>query len=351
MKHAILAAMLAVSALPALAQGQRPAPSAATMADNAAMAATLNWADDQDFDFAARGFLGSIPDGKIRDETGRILRDLNDEAQFTGPAPATVNPSLWRNASLLARHGLFTVADGIWQVRGLDLSNMTVVRGASGWILIDPLTTVEAARAALALVNRLLGQRPVVAVIYTHSHVDHFGGVAGVASTADVAAGRTRIIAPAGFMEHAVAENIIAGPAMLRRAGYMFGTWLPRGPAGHVSSGLGPMGTPGAISLIPPTDSITATGETRTIDGVEMIFQMTPGTEAPAEMNLYLPAWRALCLAENANAAMHNILTRAGRWCAMPRSGQPICWKRGGAGAGRPMWCSPAISGRAGAGR
>jgi alkyl sulfatase BDS1-like metallo-beta-lactamase superfamily hydrolase len=312
MNHAILAVLLAATAPPVVAQGAAPLPNAAARADNAALVATLDWADDADFAFADRGFLGSIPDGKIRDSAGRTLRDLNDEAQFSGAAPATVNPSLWRNASLLARHGLFEVADGLWQVRGFDLSNMTVIRGQTGWILIDPLTTVDAARAALALVNRILGERPVVAVIYTHSHADHFGGVAGVTSAADVQAGRTRIIAPDGFMEHAVAENIIAGPAMLRRASYMFGSLLPRGATGHVSSGLGPMGTPGAISLIPPTDSITRTGETRTIDGVAIEFQLTPGTEAPAEMNLYLPALRALCLAENANAAMHNLLTPRG---------------------------------------
>jgi alkyl sulfatase BDS1-like metallo-beta-lactamase superfamily hydrolase len=297
-----------------LASGAAAPPTASpqTQADNAALAASLNWADDQDFEFAARGFMGSIPDGKIRNDKGEVLRDLNDEAQFSGPAPPTVNPSLWRNATLLARHGLFQVADGIWQVRGLDLANMTVIRGATGWIIVDPLTGAEAAKAAMALVTDKLGQRPVVAVIHTHSHVDHFGGVLGVVSPADVAAGRTAIIAPDGFLEHAVSENVIAGPAMLRRAGYMFGTSLPRGPTGHVSSGLGPMGTPGTYGLIPPTDTIKATGDARTIDGVEMVFQLTPNTEAPAEMNFYLPAWKALCLAENANGAMHNLLTPRG---------------------------------------
>jgi alkyl sulfatase BDS1-like metallo-beta-lactamase superfamily hydrolase len=297
-----------------LASGAAAPPTASpqTQADNAALAASLNWADDQDFEFAARGFMGSIPDGKIRNDKGEVLRDLNDEAQFSGPAPPTVNPSLWRNATLLARHGLFQVADGIWQVRGLDLANMTVIRGATGWIIVDPLTGAEAAKAAMALVTDKLGQRPVVAVIHTHSHVDHFGGVLGVVSPADVAAGRTAIIAPDGFLEHAVSENVIAGPAMLRRASYMFGTSLPRGPTGHVSSGLGPMGTPGTYGLIPPTDTIKATGDARTIDGVEMVFQLTPNTEAPAEMNFYLPAWKALCLAENANGAMHNLLTPRG---------------------------------------
>jgi alkyl sulfatase BDS1-like metallo-beta-lactamase superfamily hydrolase len=296
----------------ALLLAAAPIASPQAEADNKALAATLNWADEQDFDFASRGFLGSIPDGKIRDADGNVLRDLADEAQFAGPAPPTVNPSLWRNAVLGAKHGLFQVADGIWQVRGLDLANMTVIRGQTGWIVVDPLTGAEAAAAAMALVTAKLGKRPVVAVIYTHSHVDHFGGVLGVTSVADVAAGKTAIIAPDGFLEHSVSENVIAGPAMLRRAAYMFGTTLPRGATGHVSSGLASLTTPGTYGLIPPTDSIKATGDRRTIDGVEFVFQMTPDTEAPAEMNFYLPAWKALCLAENANAAMHNLLTPRG---------------------------------------
>ena len=289
-----------------------PTASPQAQADNAALAASLNWADEQDFDFASRGFLGSIPDGKIRNAKGDVLRDLADGAQFTGPAPATVNPSLWRNATLVAKHGLFQVADGIWQVRGLDLANMTVIRSNSGWIIVDPLTGAEAAKAAMALVTDKLGKRPVVAVIYTHSHVDHFGGVLGVVNPADVAAGKVQIIAPEGFLEHAVSENVIAGPAMLRRAVYMFGTSLPHNPAGHVSSGLSSFNTPGTYGLIPPTDSITPDSSNRIVDGVEIQFQLTPNTEAPAEMNLYLPAWKALCLAENANASMHNLLTPRG---------------------------------------
>lgn len=304
----LVALFLAAAAAPAAT----PQASGQVLADNAALAATLDWADEQDFDFASRGFLGSIPDGKIRNEQGAVLRDLADEAQFSGPAPATVNPSLWRNAVLGAKHGLFQVADGIWQVRGFDLANMTIIRGQTGWIIVDPLTGAEAARAALALVTAKLGQRPVVAVIHTHSHVDHFGGVLGVTTPADVAAGKTAIIAPEGFFEHAVSENVIAGPAMLRRATYMFGTTLPRGAMGHVSAGLASQTTPGTYGLIPPTDSITPGNERRVIDGVEFQFQLTPNTEAPAEMNFYLPAWNALCLAENANAAMHNLLTPRG---------------------------------------
>jgi alkyl sulfatase BDS1-like metallo-beta-lactamase superfamily hydrolase len=289
-----------------------PAASPATIADNARLAATLDWDDKRDFDFAARGFLGSLADPVIRDKTGAMIRDLGEDAQFTGPAPATVNPSLWRNATLVAKHGLFEVRDGIWQVRGFDLSNMTVIRGKTGWIIIDPLTTAEAAAAALALVNEKLGPRPVTGVIYTHSHGDHFGGSAAVVSAADAASGKVPVLAPAGFMAEAISENVIAGPAMTRRADYMFGWLLDRNATGHVSSGLGPTRARGTVTLVPPNDSITATGDTRTIDGVRIEFQLTPGTEAPAEMNFYFPDLKALCMAENANGAMHNILTPRG---------------------------------------
>jgi alkyl sulfatase BDS1-like metallo-beta-lactamase superfamily hydrolase len=304
-----IALLALLTALPAAAA---PAASEATRAANAALAATLDWQDRQDFDFAARGFVAGPLEMVVRDADGTILRDFNEDTQFTGAAPATVNPSLWRNATLLAKAGLFKVTDGIWQVRGFDLSNMTVIQGKTGWILIDPLTTVEAAKAALALVNKQLGERPVTGVIYTHSHADHFGGSPGVVSPADARSGKVPVVAPDGFMEEAISENVIAGPAMTRRAGFMFGVALPRGPAGHVSAGLGPVRFNGQIGLIPPNDSIRATGETRTIDGVRIEFQLTPGTEAPAEMNFYFPDFRALCMAENANATMHNILTPRG---------------------------------------
>ncbi len=298
--------------LAATAANAVPTASPTTIAANAVLSATLNWDDKQDFDFASRGLIAGPADPILRDKVGNPLRDFGQEAQFIGPAPATVNPSLWRNASLLAKAGLFRVMDGIWQIRGYDLSNMTIIAGKTGWIIVDPLTITEAAAAGLALANAKLGARPVVAVIYTHSHADHFGGAAGIISAADAAAGKVAVIAPEGFMEHAVSENVIAGPAMLRRAEYMFGALLPRSPLGHVSSGLGPARTPGTISLIPPNDSIKASGETRTIDGVHIEFQLTPNTEAPAEMNFYLPALRALCMAENANGAMHNLLTPRG---------------------------------------
>ncbi len=294
------------------ASANAPQASPATIADNARLAAGLNWEDRQDFDFANRDLIAAPPTLQILGKDGNILRDFAGDAQFAGPTPATVNPSLWRNAVLLAKAGLFKVKDGIWQVRGYDLSNMTVIRGATGWILVDPLTTVEAGKAALALVNQTLGPRPVTALIYTHSHADHFGGAPGVIDPADAASGKIRVLAPAGFMAEAISENVIAGPAMLRRAEYMFGILLPRGPAGHVSSGLGTTRFAGTIGLIPPNDSITGNGDTRTIDGVRFEFQLTPNTEAPAEMNFYLPDLRALCMAENANGAMHNLLTPRG---------------------------------------
>jgi alkyl sulfatase BDS1-like metallo-beta-lactamase superfamily hydrolase len=223
-----------------------------------------------------------------------------------------VNPSLWRHARLLTRAGLFQVSDRVYQVRGFDVSNMTIVAGDTGLILIDPLTSSEVAAAALALARRTLGDRPVRAVIYTHSHIDHFGGVRGVVDAADVAAGRVEIIAPEGFMQHAVTENVIAGNAMGRRALYQFGAGLTPGPEGQMTSGIGAAVSAGTFTLIPPTRTISRTGETLTIDGVRIEFQLTPDTEAPAEMNFLFPDLGVLCLAENANATMHNVLTPRG---------------------------------------
>jgi alkyl sulfatase BDS1-like metallo-beta-lactamase superfamily hydrolase len=270
-----------------------------------------DFGDREDFAFAERGYIAALANPVIRDAQGRVVRDLRSVEFLKGPAPDSVNPSLWRNAQLTARHGLFKVTNGIWQVRGLDLSNLTVVAGKTGWIVIDPLTTAEAARAAMGLVEKHLGKRPVSAVIYTHSHVDHFGGVRGVVDEADVKAGNVAIYAPAGFLEHALSENVIAGPAMAVRARYMFGNNLPSGPRGHVGTGIGPRGAGGAITLIPPTREIER-DETLTIDGVRVEVQLTPGTEAPAEMNLFLPEQKALCMAENLNGALHNVLTPRG---------------------------------------
>jgi alkyl sulfatase BDS1-like metallo-beta-lactamase superfamily hydrolase len=274
--------------------------------------AAPDFRDRQDFDFADRGFVGTRQDPKIAAADGRVVWDLSAYDFLKGDAPASVNPSLWRQSQLLAKHGLFKVADGVWQVRGFDLANVTFIAGKTGWIVIDPLTSAETAKAALELVNGKLGARPVVALIYTHSHVDHFGGARGMVAQADVDAGRVQVIAPEGFLEHAVGENIIAGPAMQRRATYQFGSFLPKGAAGQVSAGIGPAVSAGTQTLIPPTVDVTRTGQAMTVDGVRLEFQMTPNTEAPAEMNIYLPDVRALCLSENANATMHNVLTPRG---------------------------------------
>jgi alkyl sulfatase BDS1-like metallo-beta-lactamase superfamily hydrolase len=300
--------VLALTHPPAAAQ---EAPSPSTIAANAELTRALDFADRQDFDFAQRGFIRTLADQVIRDAKGALVRDLRAIEFLKGPAPASVNPSLWRNAQLTARHGLFKVTDGVWQVRGFDLSNLTVIAGKSGWIVVDPLTTAEAARAAMGLVRNHLGDRPVVAMIYTHSHVDHFGGARGVVDEADVKAGKIAIYAPAGFLDHALSENVIAGPAMGNRARYMFGEGLAAGPRGHVGTGIGPRGAGGAITLIPPTREI-ASDEALTIDGVRFEFQLTPNTEAPAEMNFFLPELKALCMAENLNGALHNVLTPRG---------------------------------------
>ncbi|MCR5874714.1 MBL fold metallo-hydrolase [Phenylobacterium sp. J426] len=274
--------------------------------------AAPDFRDRQDFEFADRGFLGTRQDPKITTADGRVVWDLSAYDFLKADAPASVNPSLWRQSQLLARHGLFKVTDGVWQVRGFDLANATFIAGKTGWIVIDPLTSAETAKAALELVNEKLGARPVVALVYTHSHVDHFGGARGMVDQAEVDGGRVQVIAPAGFLEHAVSENVIAGPAMQRRATYQFGSSLPKGPEGQVNAGIGMAVSAGTQTLVPPTLEIARTGQTLTVDGVRMEFQLTPNTEAPAEMNIYLPDLKALCLAENANATMHNVLTPRG---------------------------------------
>jgi alkyl sulfatase BDS1-like metallo-beta-lactamase superfamily hydrolase len=287
-------------------------PSAFIAAANAALADSLPFADAADFEDAARGLLGRLEPGVVDNAEGRTVWDADAYAFITGEAPASVNPSLWRQSQLAAQQGLYEVVEGLYQVRGLDLSNMTIVEGDTGVIVIDPLISTETASAALDLYRRHRGDRPVVAVIFTHSHVDHFGGVFGVASQADVDAGRIEVIAPEGFTEHAVAENVYAGTAMARRAGYMYGAALAKGPRGQVGAGLGQTTSRGEVGLIVPTVDIRETGQTRTVDGVEIEFQMAPGTEAPAEMHFYFPRFRALCMAENATHTQHNLLTLRG---------------------------------------
>jgi alkyl sulfatase BDS1-like metallo-beta-lactamase superfamily hydrolase len=287
-------------------------PSGFTKAVHEDFLATRNFADTRDFEFADRGYIATRANPLITNAAGQTVWSLSAFDFLKGPAPATVNPSLWRQGQLMAKHGLFQVSDRIWQVRGFDLANITFVKGDTGWIIIDTLGANETAKAALDLANEKLGARPVVAIIYTHSHTDHFGGAGGLVTLADVRAGKVQVIAPKGFLEAAVGENVIAGPAMQRRAMYQFGVPLPRGADGTVNSGIGPGLSAGSTALIPPTREITATGEKLAIDGVNLAFQFTPSTEAPAEMNIWFPDWKIIDMAENANATQHNILTPRG---------------------------------------
>ena len=273
---------------------------------------SLPFTDTRDLDDASRGFIARLDPCVIRADDGRVVWDNDSYAFLEGRAPVTANPSLWRQSRLVAMQGLFEVTEGIYQVRGFDLSNVTFVEGETGVIVIDPLISTETAAAALALYREHRGDRPVTAVIYTHSHADHFGGVKGVTTQEDVDAGRVVVLAPAGFVEHAVAENVFAGTAMGRRAGYMYGAALTRGPRGQLGAGLGQTTSTGSVTLIRPTLDITTTGQEETVDGVRMVFQMAPGSEAPAEMHFYFPDLRALCLAENATHTLHNVLTLRG---------------------------------------
>jgi alkyl sulfatase BDS1-like metallo-beta-lactamase superfamily hydrolase len=248
----------------------------------------------------------------IRNANGEPVWNLDAYAFVDGPAPATVHPSLWRHMRYLKHHGLYQVSENVWQVRGFDLANMTIIRGQSGWIVIDPLTSVETAKAAIDLVNQTLGARPVSAVIYSHSHADHFGGVRGVIDPTEVAAGRTRVIAPHGFMEEATSENVMAGGAMMRRAAYQFATGMAPGPQGQMGSGIGMAVSGGTLSLIAPTETIAATGETREVDGVALEFQIVSGSEAPAEFNVFIAPAKTFLAAEIATCTLHNILTPRG---------------------------------------
>ncbi|GAY14048.1 alkyl/aryl-sulfatase [Mycobacterium sp. shizuoka-1] len=287
-------------------------PSAAIEAAHAEHLQSLPFEDTADFADADRGFIAAMTPCVVKAADGRVVWDNDAYAFLAGDAPTSVHPSLWRQSTLAAKQGLYEVVEGIYQVRGLDLSNISFIEGDTGIIVIDPLVSTETAAAALALYRAHRGDRPVVAVIYTHSHVDHFGGVLGVTTQADVDAGKVAILAPEGFTEHAVQENVYAGTAMARRAGYMYGAVLERGPQGQVGCGLGQTPSTGEVAIIVPTIDIASTGETHTIDGLEIEFQMAPGTEAPAEMHFYFPKFRALCMAENATHNLHNLLTLRG---------------------------------------
>ncbi len=297
---------------------------AATKAAQQAVLAQLPFTDREDFELARRGHIAPVPEGVVRNEQGRTLWDLgaydflDEEA-----APDTVNPSLWRMARLNMNNGLYKVCDRVYQLRGFDLSNMTIIEGDSGLIVIDPMITAEVARAGLELFLAHRPAKPVVSVIYTHSHVDHYGGVMGVTNPEDVAAGRVSVIAPDQFMEEAVGENILAGNAMTRRAQFQFGGLLAKGPRGQVDAGLGKVTSRGRVTLIAPTLTIVNPTENHVVDGVEIEFQLAPDSEAPAEMHLFLPQFAVLNMAENTTRHLHNLLPLRG---ALVRN--PHIWSR-----------------------
>src|ERR1700710_46540 len=290
----------------------KPPPAAITSA-HSEHGAGLPFTDTRDFADADKGFIAALQPCVVKAADGRVVWDNDVYSFLSGDAPTTVHPSLWRQSTLAAKQGLYEVVEGIYQVRGLDLSNVSFIETDSGFIVIYPLVSTEVAAAALRLYREHRGgARPVMAVIYTHSHIDHFGGVLGVTNQADVDAGKVVVVAPEGFTEHAVQENVYAGTAMTRRAAYMYGTVLARGAQGQVGCGLGQNTSTGEVAIIVPTVDITTTGETHTFDGVEIEFQMAPGTEAPAEMHFYFPKFRALCMAENATHNLHHLLTLRG---------------------------------------
>jgi alkyl sulfatase BDS1-like metallo-beta-lactamase superfamily hydrolase len=279
-----------------------------TIEANRAVFESLPFEDERDFEEASRGFIAPLAEGPVTKADGLFVFDPERLAFTKGreEAPATVNPSLWRQARLVAEGGLFQVCERIYQVRGYDVSNLTVIEGDTGVIVVDPLISTETARAALELYFEHRPRRPVVAVIHSHSHVDHYGGVRGVVDEADVAAGRVRIIAPEGFLEAAVSENVLAGNAMTRRAVYQFGPLLATDDKGTVGVGLGTGVSLGTVTLIPPTEEITEDGQRLVIDGLTFEFMPTPDTEAPAEMHWYIEELKALTAAENCVHTLHN---------------------------------------------
>ncbi len=299
----------------------------ATKAANAKLLNELPFSDTSDFDNAHKGFIAALPAEIVKGSAGNPVWN---PAQFAfikedAKAPDTVNPSLWRQSQLTNISGLFKVTDGIYQIRNQDLSNMTIIEGKSGITIVDPMISAETAKVGLELYYKNRGRKPVVAVIHTHSHVDHYGGVRGVVNEADVKAGKVHIYAPEGFMDAAVSENVMAGNAMSRRASYMYGNLLPSDEKGQVGAGLGTTTSAGTVTLIPipPSDIIKKTGEKRTIDGLTYEFLMAPGSEAPAEMLFYIEEKKAINTAEDCTHTLHNTYSLRGA-----KIREPLPWSK-----------------------
>jgi alkyl sulfatase BDS1-like metallo-beta-lactamase superfamily hydrolase len=298
---------------------------AATKAANAKLLNELPFSDTSDFESARRGLIAPLPTEIIKGAAGNPIWNPQQYGFITGGAatPDTVNPSLWRQAQLINISGLFQVTDGIYQVRNLDLSNMTIIEGKEGIVVVDPLVSAETAKIAIDLYSKNRGSKPVKAVIYTHSHVDHYGGVRGVVDEADVRSGKVKIYAPHGFLEAAVAENVMAGNAMSRRASYMYGNLLPPDAKGQVGAGLGTTTSAGTVTLIPPTDIVSKTGEKHVIDGLTYEFLMAPGSEAPAEMLWLIEEKKAIAAAEDCTHTLHNTYSLRGA-----KIREPLPWSK-----------------------
>ncbi|NNC56758.1 MAG: MBL fold metallo-hydrolase, partial [Woeseiaceae bacterium] len=321
-----LAVAACSEAPPSTSSGTINAPSEFTVAHQQALRRSLPFEDQRDFEEQRRGFIAAPPYRRISSESGEVVWDIGQyDFLLSDEDYDSIHPSLQRQATLNMNYGLYEVVpDKIYQVRGFDLANMTLIKGDTGWILFDVLLVKETAAAALQFANEQLGERPVVAVIYSHSHADHFGGIRGVLDDAEIQSENVRIIAPRGFIENAIAENVYAGTAMGRRASYQYGRVLPVSPFGQIDSAIGKATASGTIGLVPPTQVIQDDFEEHTIDGVRMVFQNTPGTEAPAEMNTWFPDLKTFWAAENITATIHNVYTLRG---ALVRDA--LMWSKG----------------------